>query len=79
MKNVDVSGRVNKGVRLEVNIGKGLHIFTSPEKNTEKKLPKVFNKSFVNMAKGLRMGRVAGICECGNELYGSIKFGEFLD
>jgi len=24
-------------------------------------------------------GQVAGTCECGNELLGSIKFGEFLD
>jgi len=27
----------------------------------------------------LRMGRVAGICECGCEPSGSIKCGEFLD
>jgi hypothetical protein len=24
-------------------------------------------------------GQVAGTCECGNELSGTIKFGEFLD
>ena len=27
----------------------------------------------------LGYGQVAGICECGNELLGSIKCGEFLD
>ena len=27
----------------------------------------------------LRIGQVAGTCECGNELSGSIKCGEFLD
>jgi hypothetical protein len=27
----------------------------------------------------LRMGQVAGSCECGNEPWGSIKCGEFLD
>jgi hypothetical protein len=27
----------------------------------------------------LRMGQMAGTCECGNELSGSIKCGEFLD
>jgi hypothetical protein len=27
----------------------------------------------------LRIGTVAGTCECGNELSGSIKCGEFLD
>jgi hypothetical protein len=27
----------------------------------------------------LRMGQVAGTCECGNELSGSINCGEFLD
>jgi hypothetical protein len=28
---------------------------------------------------GSGYGQVAGTCECGNELSGSIKFGEFLD
>jgi hypothetical protein len=28
---------------------------------------------------GLESGQVAGSCECGNELSGSIKCGEFLD
>jgi hypothetical protein len=28
---------------------------------------------------GSGYGQVAGCCECGNELSGSIKFGEFLD
>jgi hypothetical protein len=28
---------------------------------------------------GSRQGQVAGTCECGNELSGSIKCGEFLD
>ena len=27
----------------------------------------------------LRIGKVADTCECGNELSGSIKSGEFLD
>ena len=27
----------------------------------------------------LRMGQMAGTCECGNELSGSIKCGEFLE
>jgi hypothetical protein len=27
----------------------------------------------------LRIGQMAGACECGNELSGSIKCGEFLD
>jgi hypothetical protein len=27
----------------------------------------------------LAQGRVAGTCECGNELLGSMKCGEFLD
>jgi hypothetical protein len=27
----------------------------------------------------LRIGNVAGCCECGNEPSGSIKHGEFLD
>ena len=27
----------------------------------------------------LRIGQVAGTCECGEELSGSIKRGEFLD
>ena len=31
------------------------------------------------MARGSGWGQVAGICECGNELSGSIKCGEFLD
>ena len=26
-----------------------------------------------------RIGQVAGTCECGNELSGSVKCGEFLD
>ena len=28
---------------------------------------------------GSEQGQVAGTCECGNELSGSIKCGEFLD
>ena len=28
---------------------------------------------------GLREGQVQGTCDCGNELSGSIKCGEFLD
>ena len=27
----------------------------------------------------LRIGEVAGTCECGNRLSGSIKYGEFID
>jgi hypothetical protein len=28
---------------------------------------------------GTAWGKVVGCCECGNELSGSIKYGEFLD
>jgi len=42
----------------------------------------IFRKWDVGAGTGstwLRKGQVAGICECGNEPSGTIKWGEFLD
>ena len=41
---------------------------------------RVANNSCYGMfTKGSGWGQVSGACECGNELLGSIKCGEFLD
>jgi hypothetical protein len=42
----------------------------------------VFRKRDVGVWTGwswIRLGQVAGTCECGDEPLGSIKYGEFLD
>jgi len=63
MKNVDASTLANKRVSLEANTGKTTHIFMSMEKNTEKTECKLFNKSFLNIARGSGWGQVAGTFE----------------
>jgi len=56
MKNIDASIIDNKGVSLEVNTVKTTHIFMSMEKKTEKTECKLFNKSFLNIARGSGWG-----------------------
>jgi hypothetical protein len=47
--------------------------------NTKHVYKIVAGKHVLESYMGLRDGRVAGSCECGNEPSGSIKFREFLD
>jgi len=79
-----VAVMVERRAACRVMVGKpeGKNPLERPGVDGKKKLRWIFRKWDVGVWTGLiwlRIGQVAGTCECGNEPLDSIKCGEFLD